>query len=415
MHIQSTKNKVPSIVQWWMTPKLPREHIFIDRKNRPTNKLKLFNIYFRKWLVHPTKRRLSKYYLEILRRFCGLKVVGITGSAGKTTTKEIILSIAKESGQVVASIANIDPVYNIPTTILRCTPKTKYLILEMGVEYPGEMDYYLWLAKPDVSLIINIYPTHLKYFGNERGVFIEKRKLVLRGKPNAVIVLNKGNIYLRRLARLTNGHIVWFGDNSDINAIKIMTNDMGTDFTLDINKSKYSVHIQTLGKQFVDDVLAATAICKELGFSDEQILKGIKSFKALVHRMNVIKLKSGATLVDDSYNNNPKAATEALESFANSFPNKRKVVIFGDMLELGKFEDKYHKEIGELLSNLPIENVIYIGNATFKIKMSNGNHYNVWKDSLPEIKKYLSDGYAILVKGSRSIGLDKLVEALLVI
>ena len=102
------------------------------------------NKILKKWIFHPIKRRIAKLYLLILRKFSGIRVIGITGSTGKTTTKEMLASILKLDGKTVYTIANIDPVYNIPTTILKCNLKTKYLILEMGVEYPGEMDFYLW-------------------------------------------------------------------------------------------------------------------------------------------------------------------------------------------------------------------------------------------------------------------------------
>src|SRR3989344_2587811 len=141
----------------------------------------------KKILIHPIKRRISKLYLIFLRRFFGLKVIGITGSAGKTSTKEMIISILSLKARTVASFANIDPVYNIPTTILRCTPLTKYLVLEMGVEYPNEMDFYLWLVKPDVGVITNIFPTHTLFLKDIEGVYKEKSKLI---KNTKIAILN---------------------------------------------------------------------------------------------------------------------------------------------------------------------------------------------------------------------------------
>src|SRR3989344_3528645 len=136
--MHSDKNINP-ILKWWMTPKLPAEHIFIKPEDRPKGAINSIKIYSRKWVLHPLKRRIAKYYLILLQKCFGLKVVGITGSAGKTTTKEMLASILKQRGETIYSYANIDPVYNIPTTILKCSPSTKYLILEMGVEYHGEM------------------------------------------------------------------------------------------------------------------------------------------------------------------------------------------------------------------------------------------------------------------------------------
>jgi len=148
-----------------------------------------------KLFIHPIKRRIAKAWVYILQRYFGLVVVGITGSAGKTTTKEMLASILSLKGITQYSYANIDPVYNIPTTILKCSPKTKYLVLELGIEYPGEMDFYGWIVKLDISVITNISATHTEYFGDEYGVYIEKTKLLNYTK--SFCVLNKDNKYLK--------------------------------------------------------------------------------------------------------------------------------------------------------------------------------------------------------------------------
>src|SRR5579859_7997424 len=190
-----------SIVRWWQVSSLPEAHVWISKDRRPVGLKNVVRVYFRKWFVHPIKRRVAKYYLIFLKKFRGLTVIGITGSSGKTTTKEMLASILKLKGETIASFANIDPVYNIPTTILKCKPSTKYLVLEMGIEYPGEMDFYIWLAKPDVGVITNIYPTHTLFFGDETGVAKEKGKLVKTLGKNKTAVLNIENKYLLEIGQ----------------------------------------------------------------------------------------------------------------------------------------------------------------------------------------------------------------------
>ena len=119
-------NKVPRIIQWWVTPKLPKEHIFIPHESKPKGVNNLVRVYFRKWMIHPVKRRMAKYYLLFLQKFYGLIVVGITGSAGKTTVKDMTALILAQKGKTISSYKNIDPVYNIPSSILKCRPGTKY-------------------------------------------------------------------------------------------------------------------------------------------------------------------------------------------------------------------------------------------------------------------------------------------------
>ena len=120
----------------------------------------------------------------------------MTGSVGKTTTKEMLVSILKQVGYTVASYKNIDPVYNIPMTILKCRPGTRYLVLELGVEYPGEMEFYCWLVKPNIGIITNIYPTHIQFFGSIKGVANEKENLIRHLPKSGFAILNRDNKYL---------------------------------------------------------------------------------------------------------------------------------------------------------------------------------------------------------------------------
>lgn len=138
-------------------------------------------------------------------------MVGVTGSAGKTSTKEMLYSILKEKGKAERSPANIDPTFNIPTTILRCKSPIKYLVLEMGVEFPGEMDFYLWLAKPQIGIITNIYQTHTLFFKNPTGVAKEKGKLIKNLNRKDTAILNENNPHTRQLGKETKAKVIWFG------------------------------------------------------------------------------------------------------------------------------------------------------------------------------------------------------------
>lgn len=374
----------------------------------------------KKFLIHPIKRRLAKYYLVFLRKFFGLKVIGITGSAGKTTTKEMLASILKQKGETVASFANIDPVYNIPTTILRCRASTKYLVLEFGIEYPGEMDFYLWMVKPDIGVITNIFLTHTLFFGDEEGVAREKGKLVESLGGESVAILNKGNRYSREIGEKIKPKVIWFGDSGEVRAkdVKISSNLL-TKYTLDINKSNISVQLPILGSQFVENSLAAAAAANSLGFSLDKIKKGLENYERPEHRMNIIKLKNGAMLIDDSYNNNPSAAKEALKTFNSIVQRRKSVLVFGDMLELGKFEERFHKEIGRLVAGYRFDYVIGVGGlskfviAEVKKTMKNRVYWVSSQEKvLPILRPLLVKNSIVLIKGSRSIGLDKVVSEL---
>jgi UDP-N-acetylmuramoyl-tripeptide--D-alanyl-D-alanine ligase len=397
--------------------KLPDVHVF----NKEPLTLKSF---FKKWFLHPLKRRVAKFYLLLLRNIFGVRVIGITGSAGKTTTKEMLVSILKESGRVTASYKNIDPIYNIPDTILKCSLSTKYLILEMGVEYPGEMDFYLWLAKPDISVITNINPTHLEYFNTVDNVYLEKIKIASSLNENGLVILNGEDDRLKSSKKTIKAHIIYFGKGSDIYASDISINSMGSIYTLNLNKDKIIVHLPVIGSHFIYNSLAAASVAHYLNIPEEIINKGLKNFSVPEHRMNIFNEKRGTLIIDDTYNSNPKAMEEALKVFeklSEEHKNYRKGIVFGDMLELGDLSDHYHREIGKYISRLNIDFLICVGSKTAPLieevkKTGRKNDVFVVEsadDAFKIFRKYLGKESMVLLKGSRSIGLDKVVEKLL--
>ena len=380
------------------------------------------NKILKKWIIHPIKRRIAKYYLFFLKRVTGLKIIGITGSAGKTTTKEMLASILKLDGKTVYTVANIDPVYNIPTTILKCNLKTKYLILEMGVEYPGEMDFYLWLAKPDVGVITNISITHTLFFGNIEGVFKEKSKLVKSLSKDNWAVLNTEDERLRRLKGKILSKIMWYGESGFVKADNIkFGNNKNTEFNLHLGKISCKAVVPVYGKHFVTNALAASSAAFVLGVDTEKIIKGLKDTYIEEHRMKIFTHKSQALIVDDCYNNNPFAANETLIAFKEVAAKRKKLIIMGDMLELGSLEKEEHIKLGKRITDIGADFVIGVGNASRHMvgeaQKEVGKENVLWlaskNDVIKQLKPFLNKDWAILIKGSRSIGLDEVVDKLL--
>lgn len=415
-------NNVHPIIRWWVTPKLPKEYIFIPREKRPKKLYQIIRVYLRKWSVHPLKRRIARHYVKFLQQFFGLTVIGITGSTGKTSTKEMVYSILSQKGEVERSMLNIDPTFNIPTTILRCGPSTKYLILEMGVEFPGEMDFYLWLARPKVGVITNIYQTHTQFFGSPEGVAQEKIKLIKCLPQDGFAVLNRENVFTRRMEKETKAKVTWFGKGSQITAQKIeITENLKTKFRLLVNRESTEIELPLLGSQFTENALAAAGVGHILGASLEEIKNGLENFEAPEHRMRPIKLKNGALILDDSYNNNPTAARLALQILKESAGGRKMVVVMGDMLELGKDEKERHRELGRAIAKTGAKYLVGVGKLAkyivdeAKKEMPKENIF--WCKSAEEVPPVLSPilkkDTIILIKGSRSIGLDKLVSQLL--
>ena len=388
---------------------LPPEDIFANHN------------FVSQWLTHPIKRRLAKAYLNYLRRHGEVEVIGITGSVGKTTTTAILASILKRVGKTVCSAEGVDPVYNIPNTILKATPATKFLILEMSVEYIDEMDYYLWLAKPDLGIITNIAVTHTEYLKNKEGVAEEKGKIIKYLDKNATAILNMDDPVVQKLGNNTKAKIVYFGEKTDVSASNIkINNDMSTNFTLKINMNTKIVHMNALGKQFVNNALAAAAAADSLGVGIDDIIKGIELFERPRHRLTVIKSDTNGIIFDDTYNSNPRAASESLDTFTEIAGTRKKIAVIGDMLELGKFEEQAHRELGKKAGSVGLSYLIGVGSAArFIVEEASkrmGNKYcflvSNFSEALQITKPLIGKDTALFVKGSRSIHLDKLVESL---
>lgn len=332
-----------SLLRLWTGP-LPLEELFPDRKYNPLVH----------WLFHPIKRRLAKYYLLLLQKFFGLTVIGITGSVGKTTTKRMLQAVLPNSQ---ATTDNITPTYNIPTTILRTLPNTKYLILEMGVEYKGDMDFYLWLAKPDIAVITPINITHTQYLGDLKTITSEKFKVGKYAK-----------------------HLITYKD------------------------------VQATGYDI--DKALVTKVAYILGISPN-----FSSYTPPPHRMNFITLKNGSILIDDTYNANPLATKEALNTLVATAKKYKKtpVFVFAQMNELGQFEQSTHEEIGKLIKELKIKKIFCLGPATkYTIQSaSTGLYFENQEDLYKAVSPLvLSTSHLVLVKGSRSWHLENLVEKL---
>lgn len=410
-------NRLPAIIRWWVTPKLPDHYIFIPPDKRPKGFYQIIRVYFRKWTVHPIKRWIAHFYVRFLQKFFGLNVIGLTGSSGKTTTKEMLASILQQHGETVWSHANIDPVFNIPTTILNARPTTKHLVLEMGVEMPSEMEFYLWLAQPKVAVVTNVYQTHTEFFTNTAGVAQEKEVLVKSLEPNDIVVLNKDNTYTREFAKKTFAKIVWFGRAGFVRAENIkITPNLNTKYILFVGKQSIGINLPTLGEQFVENSLAAAATASVCNATLEQIQTGLESSTAAEHRMRPILLKNGALVLDDSYNSNPQAAKEALKTLKQAAGKQKMVAVFGDMLELGKDQVERHKEIGRLAAEIGVHHLVGVGPLSKHIVEAYGSRNSAWVEStnrvIPLLKPLLKKNTVVLIKASRSIGLEKVVEKL---
>lgn len=396
----------------WIGPHLPPEHW----ESKPA---------FDKWVKQPIKRHLAHEYGQILQK-AGCEFIGITGSAGKTTAKEMTASVLRQKYSVRWTKENLDPVFNIPNTLLTTPLGTQKLVMEMGIEYPGEMDYYLWLVKPSIGVCTSVYWTHTKFFGDIDGVMKEKAKLISSLPENGEAILNYDDEKVRQMAKMTKAKVLWYStlERLGINywAENIgFTPDFKTRFKLHLGEDEREMVLPVFGEHFVSLALGAAAVGDISGISAEQICQGLTDFSPLSHRMTPIKLEDGRILIDDTYNANPSAVKEALKTVAKAGRERRRILVLGAMGELGEYEETGHREVGKYAMEMGFTMIVGYGEpvqTTLEEAIKDGlNKENARlfssREEVVEFVNQIADKKdIILVKGSRAMEMEKVVESL---
>ena len=365
-------------------------------------------------------QELAKFY----RQKFNPVVVGVTGSNGKTTTKDMLRALLLSKYRVVATPGNYNNIVGLPLTLFDISPETEFLILEMGANHAGEIKRLAEISLPRIGVITNIGATHLQFFRCISNVLSAKMELVrllpLRGK----VVLNMDDFHLRSQFRRIEQEIISFGTNpqADVWASDAVVSRSGgkekLSFTVHMGRDKKEFDLYCLGRYNMYNALAAISVAKEFGISLPLAADVLRRFKFPKLRME--KLKYGqVTIVNDAYNANPTSVKAALSEFISSFPSQRKIVVLGDMLELGRMSRKLHQEIGKIVATSPIHSLITIGEdarfiaqAAREWGMGRGNIFS-FKDkrfASRELKELLKPKDAVLIKGSRKMGLEEIVK-----
>lgn len=407
--------RTKKIFNFWFGRFLPERHWFPNNKRSPKEILS-------RLLVQPIKRHTSRFYVHNFLK--NTKIIGITGSAGKTTTKEVIASVLSQKLRVKYSPKNIDPVYNIPDTCLKSSLKTQVIVLEMGIEYPGEMDYYLWLVRPDIGVLTNVYWTHTQFLKDIKNVLFEKSKLILSLPKDGWAILNFDDPLVKNLAAKTKAKVISIGKSKDCDFVfekARYTKDFKTEYFISHKNKTIKIKSHLLGKQFNTAVLCAFAIGKIFGLTDKEIKKGIQKTKPQPQRMFPFVLKKNLVILDDTYNANPLATKESIEVLAKLGEKRRKIFLFGQMNELGKYEKEGHEEVGKKIAECKIDIVASLGKPTKYtlieakrggLKKENLIFTPTYDEMIKKIVKILKPNDIVLVKGSRSLQMEKIVESL---
>ncbi len=369
--------------------------------------------------LHKSRTYIAKNYLKLLPE---IEVIGITGSVGKTLTQNTIYAVLSQKFKVVTGGENLDPTFRIPQTILSTKPWAQKIVLEYGVEKPGNMDHYLSIVKPKIAIVTTISPTHTKYFKDVEGVYDEKVKLVKSLGKSDFAVLNADDPNVAKMADETEAKIYWYGKKAK-DGVKIShfsQSFQGSTFRLHYKSQKATVSWRVVGEHQLTSAYAAAAVGILEGLTLKQIAKGLSRVKLPDHRLTPIVTKN-FNIIDDTYNSSPRAALEALKTFLKLSKNLHKIVVLGPMKDLGHLSVEEHRKLGVAIAKSKINLLItydkvaeIIGKSAKKYGFS-GRIIN--SDSTREIikviKKLKKANSVILVKGSRHAHLERVVNGLL--
>ena len=358
------------------------------------------------------------------RQRFSIPVIGLTGSSGKTTTKEMLASIIRQEKNVLKTEGNLNNLIGVPQTIFRMTGEHEIVILEMGTNTRGEIKRLTQIAAPDIALINNIGPAHLEGLGSMEAVREEKGDLFFNMTPSGIAVVNLDDEALRLVADRWPGRRVTFSmsAHADIGVNDIRKNGArGVGFNLIIRGAAHKVDMKVAGISNIYNAMAAAAVAVACGISAESIRQGLSSFRAVSGRMEILALQNGVYLVNDAYNANPASVREALLTLKDLKNGRNAFVFLGDMLELGEAAKEMHRRIGTLLATTGVAAVYLQGDfaeATAAGALEGGlakEHVIILKDdeaAIAHLKKQLRKGDWVLVKGSRRMRMDRIVSRL---
>jgi UDP-N-acetylmuramoyl-tripeptide--D-alanyl-D-alanine ligase len=370
-----------------------------------------------------------------VRRRLPRHLVAVTGSAGKTTTKELLAGMLARRFRVERSPGNLNNLYGFPIALLGVAEGTEWMVAEMGMSQPGELGEVSRLGRPDVAVYTNVRAVHLEFFDSLRAIGDAKAELLLGLAPDGLLVANSDDPEVVRIARGFAGRVVWYGTGSasggtevDVRAEEVAAArwpETGSRFVLAAGDDRAPVHLVIHGLYNVENFLAAAACAWALGVSVEEIAAAAGRAQPVSMRGVVHALPGEGVLVDDSYNSNPAALAGALESARELALSRdaaraggRCWAVLGSMLELGAAADRLHREAGERAAALGFSPILGVGEAARELvegARGAGAEASWWPDSAAAaaaVGELLAAGDVVLVKGSRGVGLEVVVAAL---
>jgi UDP-N-acetylmuramoyl-tripeptide--D-alanyl-D-alanine ligase len=369
----------------------------------------------------PTVIALGKLANYLLTKLPNLWKVAVTGSSGKTTTKDLLADLGRLIGPTVAPKGSFNNEIGLPQTVLECDENTRVLILEMGARRVGNIKHLCEIAKPDTSILLNIGTAHAEIFTSVEKILETKSEIIQCLSTADVAILNHEDVTFPR--QKTNAQIVSFGlSGSDVSAKNVILNEKAqAQYDLEYLGKTSQVKLKIVGSHQVSNSLAAAAAFLKKGIDIDLVAKTLSNSVAQSKwRMQIEVNKKNVTVINDAYNANPESMKSAIRTLKQIGAGKNTYAILGEMLELGELSISQHQEVAKLVQKLEIQNTIVIGSGAksiYDFLSQNGYqgklHYveNV-EGAIAKAKEMMQPSDVVLVKASRSIGLERVANAI---
>jgi UDP-N-acetylmuramoyl-tripeptide--D-alanyl-D-alanine ligase len=367
--------------------------------------------------------RLARHVVERL----GTKVVALTGSAGKTSTKDLIAQVLQRKGPTVWTPGSLNNEIGLPLTALRATNETEHLVLEMGARGIGHIRYLTELTPPRIGLVLNVGTAHIGEFGGREQIAQAKGEMVESLPEDGVAVLNADDPLVRAMASRTKARVLLFGEADDaaVRAENVRLTELGQPtFTLHTPTGCSDVTMRLYGEHHVSNALAAAAVAHELDMSASEIALALSEAGTLSRwRMEVTERPDGVTVVNDAYNANPESMRAALRALAAMGKGRRTWAVLGQMAELGDEALVEHDAVGRLAVRLNVGKLVAVGGREASWLQLGAYNEGSWGEesvhvsdaqaAVDLLRRELRPGDVVLVKASRSVGLERIAQALL--
>lgn len=362
-------------------------------------------------------RDLARFYKQ---KFA-IPFIGVTGSVGKTTTKDMLAAVLGVKYKVLKTAGNFNNEVGLPLTLLKLNASHQCAVLEMGMSRTGEIDYLSKIVEPDVAVITNIGDSHMEFLGSRENILKAKSEIFKSMKPDSLAILNGDDLLLRTLEETLPMEVLWCGAGAEnpYRALDIKSDGESRTFcTLKTPRMSCDVEIPALGGHMIYPVLFAAAVGERFGLSREEICRGIADFSPTKMRMNILHRAGEITILDDVYNANPQSMRAAVEVLSQA-RGEQKIAILGDMFELGALAPALHKGVGEYLGKKGIDCLLAVGELAkdiYEAAREAGVPKTIYceskEEAMPHLEQLLQKNSTILVKASRGMAFEELVARL---